>query len=657
MPVIDVHVTGKGSYADGRAFGRVGPYERIDGVLTFAVDPGHSANRDIVDLALAPRDDGGRVRFAADFTLVKPVDEALGNRRLMVDVVNRGRRRAISTFNLAVPSADGSDEIPEGDGFLFERGFTVASIGWQWDVIRNGKMMGLEAPIAPVRGKVLVELRPDTVQHTRLLANRVHKPLPAADLNDPDAVLYVRDWEDGPYTALPREAWSFSRETTDGVVPSAEHVYLAAGFQPGKIYHLVYTVEGSPVVGAGMLALRDAASFLRHPSDLNPVAGGFDRAYAYGVSQTGRLLRHLVHLGLNVDEDDRLVYEGLLPHVAGGRRGEYNQRFAQPSVQSTPGFGHTFPFADDEITDPLTGATDGLLRRARTNGIAPRIIYTNTSAEYWRGDGSLTHTSPLGDRDLPETNETRSYLFAGTQHVDARQLPAPDDPNVDGTRGRHPPNVVDYRPLLRAALVNLDRWVSDGTEPPASLHPRIDDGTAMTRAEALRGIPAVPGLALPDPERLWVLRETNLGPEADRGIAELPVSEGREYPCVVSAVDSDGNEIAGIRLPDLTAPVGTHTGWNPRHPETGAPEQIIPMVGSTFVLARTAAEREATGDPRKSLEERYLTRDAYLALVREQAERLATERYLLTEDVHVVVENCASNYDKAMSQTMGSRGG
>jgi hypothetical protein len=199
-------------------------------------------------------------------------------------------------------------------------------------------------------------------------------------------MLLVRDWKDAPATVIPRQAWRFARESDNGVVPSREHVYLDSGFKPGKMYYIVYTPSKAPVVGTGLLAVRDVAVWLRHASALNPVEGGFERVYGYGVSQTGRMLRHFMYLGLNQDEAGRLVYDALLPHVAGGRRGEFNHRFAQPSQQHTPGFGHLFPFADNATTDPLTGRTDGLLERLRSLQAVPKIIYTNSSAEYWRGE-------------------------------------------------------------------------------------------------------------------------------------------------------------------------------------------------------------------------------------------------------------------------------
>ena len=646
MPVMDVAIRRRTPLTD--------TYTRTDGVVTFAVDPANPVNASIVDLEYAPVDAAGRVRFEADFTLVAPADAGMGNGRLLVEVVNRGRRRTIPFFNRAPAPPIDSDAIPVGDGFLLRHGYSILSVGWQWDVYRSDALLGLDAPEiridgAPVTGQCCVEIRPNAPETTRLLANREHRPYPAANLDDPAALLTVRDWEDGPDTIIPRARWQFAQETAHGVIPSAEHIYLAGGFQPGRIYNCIYTAARPVVVGCGMLAIREAASWLRGASGNDAIAGGFAKIYGHGVSQSGRLLRTLLYYGLNVDEAGQPVFDGLLPHVAGGRRGEFNHRFAQPSAQSAPGFGQQFPFADNELTDPLTEQTDGLLRRLRQANAVPKIIYTDSAAEYWRGDASLAHIDAAGAGDLASADETRRYLFAGTQHL-------PGNPGLmagagpDGSTGRHPYNAVDYIPLLRAALVNLDRWATDGVAPPPSCHPRLDDGTAVAPTAYLDGMPLLPGVATPDPSRLWRIREVDLGPDAARGIGAYPVREGREYAAFVPAADADGNDVAGIRMPALTVPVGTHTGWNLRHPDTGAPEQLMSMQGATHWFAPTAERRQASGDPRPAIAERYAYRDDYAAQVKAAAQSLADAGYLLAEDVDTVLQSGLELYDCAVAQ-------
>ncbi|MCH7739363.1 MAG: hypothetical protein IIC93_04360 [Chloroflexi bacterium] len=661
MPVIDFRVTGREPYAGGASFGDAGSYEQIDGVVAFAVDPGNDANRLIVDLDKAPRDSAGRVRFEADFSIVVPAGPVSGSGKVLVELPNRGRRRVVNIVNRGPAEPDTRTPDP-GDGFLFRHGFSIASIGWQHDVYRDDALMGLKAPVAlddgaPIRGQTITEIRPNHVERTRLLANRIHRPYPVVDLEEAGAQLTVRDYEDGEARLIPRSAWRFARETADGVVPSNEHIYFEDGFQPGRYYYVTYVTEGAPVVGAGLLAVRDIALFLRdgHPA-LGAAADGFNWIYGFGVSQTGRMLREFLYLGLNSGEDGRAAYDGLMPHVAGARRGSFNHRFAQPSEQAIPGFGHRFPFADDELTDPNTAETDGLLNRPRAQETMPKVIYTNSSAEYWRGDGALMHVDPSGAHDLPAPPETRIYHFAGTQHG-AGKLPQATVSGSDGSVARYGFNVVDYSPLLRAVIVNLDRWVSDGVAPPSSRHPRIDDGTAVTRDAVLEVFDRLPGMITPDRERLWVIRAVDLGAGEPAGIGRWPALEGDAYPCLVSAVDDDGNEVAGIRVPDVAVPVGTHAGWNVRAPETGSPEQQIPMQGFTDFFSAGADGRNAVGDPRPAIEERYADRDEYLRRARGVAVDLVSSGYALSEDIELMVDNAAGRWDVAMASAVSDEAG
>ncbi len=652
MAVMRLEIRARGVYADGSAFGEAGAYERIDGTIHFASDPAHPANALIVDLDKAARDDAGQVRFSADFCLLQPVDPAKANRRLLFEVLNRGRKLVPRMLNHAAPTAVPTEAIDPGDGFLLRHGWTLAWCGWQWDTIRSAALMGLDAPEAveqsaeanSIQGKILLQFQPNERSYNRLLADRVHQPYPAADVNDPDAVLTVRDWPNGPRATIPRDQWRFARGGKHPA-PDDTHLWLSTEFKPGKVYEVVYRTRRCPIVGAGLLAVRDSVSFLRYSDAAdNPCAGRIDRTYGFGMSQSGRFLRHFLSLGLNVDEAGRPVFDGINIHVAGARRGEFNHRFAQPSQQHIPSFGHLMPFTDDDQTDPRTGQTDGLMHRQRALGGVPKVIQTNTSAEYWRGDASLLHTDIAGARDVEPPEDARVYLFASTQHG-LGSVPLVDTDANTGARGIHGFNAVDYAPLLRAVLVNLDRSVTDGTPPPPSRFPRLADGTAIPGASAFAAYHGIPGVTRPDPELLPTIRRLDLGPDAMHGIGRFPAVVGERYPNYVSAVDADGNETGGVRMPDVIVPVATYTGWNPRHPATGGNGQIIPMEGSTFPFAQTAEERQRTGDPRLSLAERYSDRAGYLARVRAAAEELVAQRYLLVEDVSLALEIAAERYD------------
>jgi hypothetical protein len=659
MAVVEFKQIRRFPYAEGREFGDTGAYEQIDALLTFANDPAHEANKEIIDLELAPRDSEGRVRFTADFSIVKPVDTSKGSQRLLIELPNRGRRRVIDSFNRTDADAAASPE--PGDGFLFERGLTVASIGWQWDVYADDVLMGLNPPLADLSGesdpgKNSVEIRPNIRQSTWLLADRMHRPIKAADENDVDSgTLFVKDYEDDPNeTVVPSSSWKLAKETPNGpnsTEPSDEHIYLEGGFEPGKFYQFVYSTKEAPIGGAGLIALRDVTSFLKYDStSLVNDLGQLDHAIGYGVSQTGRMLRHFMYLGLNVDEQDRKVFDGLMPHIAGGRKGAFNHRFGQPSNQSYPSYGHLYPFADIEVDDPFSDKSDSLLKRLNELNAVPKIVYTNSSSEYWRGDCSLMHTDPLGTRDVDLDPNARMYHFTGTQHSPG-SVPQNRKPGAEGALGLYDYNVVDYSPLLRAALVNLENWIANGTEPPPSTHARIGEETAVPQANVLNTFDQLPDQVTPDRSKLWVIRTIDLGERADEGVAEYPVVEGETYPCLVSAVDSDGNEIAGVRLPDITQPVASHTGWNLRDPETGSADQQVPMMGFSRWFPATREERDATGDIRPSIEERYSTRTDYVELVTRDTEKLVQSGFVLAQDTDLVVNNATDRYDIALTQS------
>jgi hypothetical protein len=650
MALEQLEILSRRPYHGGAEFGETGAYERVDGVAHFAVDPLHPGNADIVDLDKAPRGSDGRVRFQADFCLLQPIDAARGSGRLLLDVVNRGRKLVPGMFhgaaNLLVPT----ERIPPGDGLLLRRGWSLAWCGWQWDVLRSPALMGLDAPQAmaggePIAGQTMAAFQVYERCADHLLADRVHAPLLAADTADPDAVLSVREWLDGPATVIARERWRFARDEGGRPVEDNSRVWLEGGFEPGLVYELTYRTAICPIQGAGLLALRDAASFLRYggAEDGNPAAGRVRFCYGFGASQSGRVLRHFLSLGLNLDEQRRQVFDGMLIHIAGARQGEFNQRYAQPSRSGVPGFGHLMPFAFDPQTDPLTGERAGLLDRQRALGGVPRIIATNSAAEYWRGDASLLHTDLTGEADLEPPEEARVYLIAGVQHTSGA-LPLTNHNPLDGARGAHPFNLLNYRPVLRAAMLNLDRWVTDGAAPPPSRFPRLADGTAVPRAAVVERFRAIPGVTLPNPERLRTLRRLDLGPDARSGVGRYPTQPGEPYPIFASAVDADGNEIGGVRLPDVSVPLATYTAWNPRHPDTGGAGQILEMLGSTFPFAATEGERRAAGDPRPSIAERYADLTVYLEAVEQAARALIMEGHMLEEDLEAVRQAAAERY-------------
>ena len=655
MAVTKLEITSRQSFAGGESFGDVGTYEQLDGRVHFAVDPEHPANATVTDLKLAPRNAAGLVEFSSDFRILQPVNPEQGRRRLFFDILNRGRGPALRNFNNA-PDLAPEEPLQSGNGFLMRHGFTVAWCGWQHDAPDVPGVLRLYAPEAqnpdgsPISGQLVVTFVPNAPIQEQFISDRNHRPYPANNLEDWASVMTVQDSEDGPEQIIPRQEWAFARVQDGRVVPDARYVYREAGFAPGKVYQVSYATTGAPVVGAGLLATRDLAAFLRYADTTagNPCAGQLERAYSFGSSQSGRFLRDLVYYGLNWDEAGRPVFDGLIPHVAGAKHGEFNQRFAQPSSQASRSPNNLFPFSDCEQTDPETGRTDGVLARAAAQGPLPRIMYTYTSSEYWGGGGAMVHIDVVGQRDLEIPEAVRIYHFGGAQHPLGTDYLRDTDP-ANGSRGQQPFNCLDYRPLLRAALLNLDNWVTHNQNPPSSAYPRLDKGTAVSPETTTATFRAIPGVNFPEPLRRFY--RLDFGPEP--GVAsQVPALIGKPYPVLVPAVDADSNELAGIRLPLVTVPLATHTGWNLRHWEMGGEGQILSsggatggtLAGSTIPFPATAEERMATGDPRASIAERYPSQDDYLSRIRAAAQELVSQGYILPEDLDLLTAQAAAHY-------------
>ena len=549
MPVIGLEVIRSEMFANGTRFGDVGAYRRIEGIARYAVDPEHAANAGITDLELAERTADGRVLFDGDISMLVPADLANASGALMVEVPNRGNRIAPRSFNQAPFDLTPTDEINMGDGFLMHQGWCIAWVGWQWDMPACIERLGLRAPQVPPgqRGTAThmhLRIQPDqltdsytlTDHHVGAIGN--HAPIPPMDADDPQAQLLVREHLRDEGNRIDRDRWRFATDDNGNI----ERVALDGGFEPGRIYDLLYTPRDCPVAGVGLLAVRDFASFARHDAT-SPIAGAVTHTFGQGISQCGRFLRTLMFLGLNVDEGGRQVFDGILAHIAGGRRGEFNQRYGQPSVQPTPSFGHLFPFADEPQTNPQTGEQAGLLDKLRERGVMPRVMYTDTSSEYWRGDAGLTHTTLADNSDADLPGDVRRYLFASTQHGPGL-LPYADR-SIFGSHGSNFFNAVDYRPLFRAALENLRRWVMDDIPPPDSVFPRRDDGTGMTLLDVIRE----------DLKLTGTKKGCNNG---DCGACTVLLNGKPINACLVLAVQADGQDVAsieGVALDDELHPI------------------------------------------------------------------------------------------------------
>jgi hypothetical protein len=597
-----------------RADFSIANYERITGKVYFAVDPALLANQIITDITLAPRNAQGLVEFSADLEVLRP--KSKGNGTALVEISNRGGKGMVNMFDLA-----GRND--PGDSLLFDQGFTLVWIGWEWDIPNREGALKLYAPVIKgITGVVRSEIEVDKPSKSEPLGDRNMIPYAVAD---PDrATLNWRHGANGERQTINRAQWKFSADMT--------HVEM--NFEPGVIYEVLYTGKDPAVVGLGPAAIRDYVSYLKAQGDVS-------RAIGFGVSQSGRFLRTFLYYGFNADEKGKRVFDGVWAHVAGAGRGSFDHRFAQPSRDGHPLLNlmyptDMFPFTDDSETD--LGITDSLLARARKDGVVPKIFYSNGAYEYWGRAASLIHISPDGKQDVPPAAESRVYFIAGTQHGANAQPTKTVTQNLA--------NPTDYRFAMRALLIDLNAWVSSGTAPPDSKMPRI--GKDELVAPPALNFPKIPGIALPkEPYLAWHL---DFGPEfRTKGIVAYdPPKVGASFPVLVPQVNSDGNETAGIRLPEQLVPLATYTGWNLRDPKAGAPDVIYNMVGSFIPFARTKAEREAAGDPRPSIEERYKDKDEYLQKVKAAAVALTGSGFLLKEDVERVGAKAAARWDSLM---------
>ena len=627
--VTRVTVTSRTTVAGGQSFGATGPYERLVGRIEFALDPADPHNVGLVDLNHAPRDSDGRVRFSSDLHVLRPTDPSKGNGVLLFEVANRGRRTLLGRFNRAEGrSNDPTFDVDFGDGLLMRDGYTLVWIGWEIDV--PAPLLRIEAPPALLPAgsddRLSVEvMHTARVAEVFLVDDPTGRPpviYPPAESQSPTDVLTVRDrfWDKGE--VIPRERWRFV------VGPNnLPKLRLETGFDPGRYYRVTYRPTGALVAGVGLAAIRDAAAAFRYRSDL-PIHG--QRAYAFGVSQAGRFLRQFLYEGFNLDERDRRVFDAMWIHIAGAARVGFNVRFATPSLAEL--FTSTqFPFADVEQVD-VDGTRSSMQARYQPDQ-RPKIFYTNTPVEYWGGGraAALTHTTIDGKRDLPLPDNVRMYLLAGTQHGVASfppvRTPRASDVGAARSGGSQLPNPTPQTNIMRGLLHAWHEWASKDAPPPANQYPRLSDGT-LVRIDEVK-FPMLKGVA--DPRRI-------VGPARRIDDKIVPL------PHLVPQVDRDGNDVAGIHDPEIAVPLATATGWNFRDPSVGNPQDIYQLLGSYLPFASTRAARQAGGDPRSSLEERYRGIDDYMRRVRSSAMDLIRRRYLLAEDLESIIERAKTHW-------------
>ena len=645
-------------FAGGHEFSITGAYEKLVGKIYGEVDPKNRLNKIIVNLGKAPRNRRGRVEYSGDFCILKPVDMARGNGKIFYDAPNRGGKRIVAFLNDAPQSDDPSALADAGNGFLMRQGYTVVWCGWQGDLMPANDWLVLNVPVAtnggkPIVSKVRTEIVVDEkgVKSQPLSADERVKNYEAASRDKILASLTVREKSYGPRFPIPFPKWEFAacekspRAGKETMKPSSKDLYLPSGFKPGHIYEFIYRAKNPLVLGLGFAVVRDLVSFLRYQArDVagrpNPLLSGkkttgISHVYGWGRSQSGRFLRDFVYHGFNEDEAGRKVFDAIAPHVAGGGRLYLNYEFARPVTSSQQ---HTnqldpelFPHAYNVIQDAQTGRRDGILKRPTTD---PYVFHTQTSTEYWQKRGCLAHTDGKGN-DLRIPDNVRIYVIASAQH----NSPFGSEPGIDGTQQLV--NPLPAGDVLRALMVAMDLWVTQGIPPPPSQYPMVKHGTLVLPNRNSTGFPKVPGVRYNGLHNRQLFLD--YGPNIQHGRMEIhpPRQIGKgQYTILVPRVDKDGNDVAGIRLPAVAVSLGTYTGWNLR-PHGLAEDELAGLLGSFIPFARTKAERHKSGDPRLSIEERYKDQADYVRQVSRAARILVEERYLLPEDAERMIAEAA----------------
>ncbi len=608
-------------FADGATFGNTGSYERVRGTFKGELDPADARNKVIVNLDKAPRNAAGRIEYEADFFMLRPVDGTRGNGKLVYDVTNRGRKNIHWRLMDARPASPAHANDPRtledaGNGLLFRMGYTILWSGWDPDAPRVNNGMGMKPIIASDNGKPIVRvIRDELVSGTRSPARETFRLTHNAfTMDQSQARLTVRRREADARQEIPASGWAYVNDREIRLMPE--------GTKPvtGSIYEFHYPAKDPRVLGIGMAATRDLISFVKYESTdakgaPNP-ARGIKAALGFGISQSGRFLRDFVYQGFNQDTRARKVFDGAYSHTAGVGGVFLNAAFGQPGRTSTQFEDHMmpeneFPFSAARMTDPVTGKTDSILRN---DGFDPLWFESNTSTEYWQKGASMLTTDPLGTKDVTLPDAARVYLIAGTQHAGQAWMTSTPGNNAN-PRNPHSPT-----PAMRALLLALADWV-DGKAAPASQTPRIADNT-LVPVEKLH-FPAIPGMAIARKVNVFGVLKDWTKPEMDMS---------KPYRPLITNVNADGNEIAGIRLPDITVPLGTYTGWN-LYKAPYVEGELGDRDGSFSPFAATRAERESRGDPRPSLEERYGSHAAYVKLLTDAATALVPSRLLLQEDI------------------------
>ena len=625
----------------GRIFGSAGQYEKLRGKAYGELDPADAHNAIITDIELAQRNAAGKVEYSMDVYILRPVDLSKGNAKVFMEVNNRGGKLS-GPFNGNAPLTNNPTTAADaGDGFLMQQGYSLIWSGWDPGAPPGGDRLTINVgpALKKADGSAITGPSYEYIVFDNATTMSSALSYPAASLDKSKGKLTAKEHlRDTP--AVVDWEYASSAGTAIRLLPAG------TAFKQGWIYEFSYEAKDPVVAGIGFAATRDFVSYLKSNAADNPVRGYANYAEAFTISQPARYMNDFMHLGFNEDENGRRAFDGVLNWIGAGNGVAMNYRFAQSGRTERNRQNHRypeapFPFAWPTLTDPYTGKTDGRGVRCSATDTCPKEMEAISANEYWVKAGSLVHSFPTGRKLPTEPDHVRFYLLSGLEHTVAG---AP--PKSAGSCQQFR-NSTDPNPVLRALFVTLDEWVTRGVTPPKSEVPNeghaaysiaLSDGVGYVPQEAL-GWPNIPGVTYSG--LITVRHLFNFGPDFDNGIMSInpPDFSGPVYPSYVSKVDSDGNEVAGIRVPDVAAPIATTTGWALRAPAFGGgPWDGCEASGQWIPFKKTKAERLLAGDPRPSLEERYKDHADYVKAVAKEARKLEQRRLLLPADVQRYID-------------------
>ena len=642
--------------AEGKSFGASGPYERVEGTAVFEIDPQDALNRVIVNIGKAPRNRAGRVEFSSPFVILKPLDAAKGNRKLLFGINNRGNAIEIPFHTL--PSKGTNAPADEHDGLLFQLGYSFVDAGWAGDIVTTENRLGANLPVAiepdgrPVVSRIRIEYQ-GTGFTLPLKGTPNFRSYETADTNTARSTLTVRD-RAGTRTEVPRDRWAFGRCPTGqaSLIPTTFDICVFDAMKDGRIYELTYPAKGPWVMGLAYAVTRDLASFLRNSAkddagNPNPMAVdgpnmGIRRVYGLGTSSTGMYLREFLYLGFNEDETHQKVFDAVRILIPGTHRLFANVEFSDPNVysrqdQHTDYLSHSVaPFTYAVTTDPISGVRDGILKRPATD---PLVFHVDSANEFWQMNASLNVHDGRG-QPVPIPDNVRLYFVSSHAHVGGTGVGAM--PTATNQCAFPVNGALSYNALLRALVVALDEWADKGVAPPPSRYPTVTAGTLVMRQEAEAAFPKIPGARFPGALNEVFAFDYGAGftPKGGR-VATVP-KKGSMYTLRVPKPDADGLDLGGVRMLDVAVPVGTNTGWNLWAPGPKG-QDLCGLSGAFFAFPKSTEDRERTGDPRRSLEERYSTHAGFVAAVEKAARELVTERFLLDDDAKTLVATAGAS--------------